>query len=171
MSPSIRARGVRSTLVLALASACVESETSSFGVPPALEFAPVSLALGARCGSLDCHGRAGQNLRLYHQHGRRLDPADVAGGDETSALEHDANYQSLISLEPEALSRVWLERGLGAERLTFVRKARRVEEHAGGAVFPEGDPGDRCILSWLSGATDLDSCSAAEQFYRSPFEP
>lgn len=156
---------------LALCLACAESESIALSVPPAPAFAPVSAALGARCGSLDCHGRVEQNLRLYHRYGRRLDPADVSGGDETSALEHDANHRAVVALEPELLSRVWREGGSLPERLTFVRKARGEEEHEGGAIFPREDPGDVCVVSWLSGAVDMDACGAAERFFHSPFEP
>jgi hypothetical protein len=157
--------------VLAFGFACsAESGPSALTVPPPDDFALVSTALGARCGTLDCHGRVEQNLRLYGEIGLRLDAADVPGGDEATPLEHDANYQSVIALEPEVLSRVWRDGGSGADRLTIVRKARGQEAHKGGSIFAEGEAGDRCLLSWLAGATDVDGCSAAAELPPSPFE-
>ena len=50
-------------------------ETSS--IPEETDFAAVSEALGVRCGSLDCHGMAERNLRLYGQFG--LSNADHLG--------------------------------------------------------------------------------------------
>jgi len=144
---------------------------STLSIPPPDDFAPVSAALAKSCGSLDCHGRAGQNLRLYGEIGLRLDPADVPGGEEMTPFEHDANHRSVVMLEPETLSTVWLEGGRDAGRLTLVRKARGREAHKGGAVFPEGDPGDRCLLSWLSSGIDVEACATAAELPPSPFEP
>jgi len=148
-----------------------ESGVSSLDVPPLDDFAPVSTSLGQRCGSLDCHGRVEQNLRLHGEIGLRLDPLDVPGGDETTPLEHEANYESILFLEPELLSRVWLEGGRGSDRLTLLRKARGREAHKGGAIFPEGAAGDRCIQSWLSGAPEIEACEAAAEQLESPFAP
>jgi hypothetical protein len=158
--------------VLAVGLACsAEPGVSTLAVPPPDDFAPVSAALSAGCGALDCHGRAGQNLRLYGSIGLRLDLDDIPGGDETTAAEHDANYRSIVALEPESLSSVWLEGGRDPERLTLVRKARGREAHEGGAVFPEGEDGDRCLLSWLSGALDAGACMSAAELPLSPFAP
>jgi hypothetical protein len=133
----------------------------------------VSTALATSCGSLDCHGRAGQNLRLYGSIGLRLDPEDLPGGedDEMTPSEHDANYRSIVAFEPEALSRVWLDGGRDPARLTLVRKARGREAHKGGSAFPEGGDGDRCLLSWLSGELDFEACTSAAELPPSPFEP
>lgn len=162
----------RTACLLALGLACsAEAGRSTLSVPPPDDFAPVSTALANGCGALDCHGRAGQNLRLYGSIGLRLDPDDLPGGDETSAAEHDANYRSIVALEPELLSSVWLEGGSDPARLTLVRKARGREAHKGGSVFPEGSDGDRCVLSWLSGALDFDACSRAAELPKSPFSP
>ena len=165
-------RGVRSACVLAIGTACsADYGASTLSIPPRDDFAPVSAALAKSCGSLDCHGRTAQNLRLYGEIGLRLDPADVPGGDETTPFEHDANHRSVVMLEPETLSRVWLEGGRDAGRLTLVRKARGAEAHKGRAVFPEGGPGDRCLLSWLSGGIDVEACATAAELPPSPFEP
>lgn len=143
---------------------------STVSVPPPDDFAPLSAALAKSCGSLDCHGRAGQNLRLYGEIGLRLDALDLPGGDETTPAEHEANYYSLIALEPEALSSVWLAGGRDAARLTLVRKARGHEAHEGGAAFPQGNDGDLCLLSWLSSAVDVATCERAAELPASPFE-
>jgi hypothetical protein len=158
--------------VLALALACsAEPSVSELSFPPPDDFAPVSAALAHGCGSLDCHGRAGQNLRLYGDYGLRLDAEDIPGGDEMTAAEHEANYESVVVLEPEALSSVWLVRGQDPEVLTLIRKARGREAHKGGSVFREGQDGDRCLLSWLSGAVDVDTCTRAAELEPSPFAP
>jgi hypothetical protein len=56
------------------------------------------------CGSLDCHGQIGRNLRLYGMQGLRLDPKDVPCGAHTSQAEIDADYQTVIGLEPEVMA-------------------------------------------------------------------
>lgn len=161
-----------SACLVAFALACsADYGSSTLSIPPAEDFAPVSIALAKNCGSLDCHGRAAQNLCLYGEIGLRFDPMDVPGGEETTPLEHDANHRSVVTLEPEMLSKVWLEGGGGAGRLTLVRKARGREAHKGGAVFQEGDAGDRCLLAWLSGRIDVEACETAAELPTSPFEP
>ena len=79
----------------------------------------------------------------------------------TTSDELDATYQSIVELEPELMSAVVADHGMHPERLTLVRKARGTEAHAGGAIVAPGDPRDLCILSWLAGAADVLSCSAA----------
>jgi hypothetical protein len=168
----MRGRPAAGACALVLAFACsAEPGVSALSVPPPDDFAPVSAALAASCGSLDCHGRAGQNLRLYGSIGLRLDPEDLPGGDEMTPSEHDANYRSVVALEPEALSSVWLGAGRDPAQLTLVRKARGREAHRGGAVFPEGSDGDRCLLSWLSSALDVEACLRAAELPPSPFAP
>lgn len=163
-------RHAHPSYILVLASACsADGGVSTLSVPPPDNFAPVSAALTNSCGALDCHGRAGQNLRLYGSFGLRLDPEDIPGGEDTSPSEHDANYRSVVALEPEVLSSVWLDAGRDPTRLTLVRKARGREAHEGGSVFPEGGDGDRCLLSWLSGALELQACTNAAELPVSPF--
>jgi hypothetical protein len=128
-------------------------------VPSDTDFGVVAETLDQHCGSLDCHGSAGRHLRLQGQFGRRLDPTDVPGGRETTPDEVTADYQSVCGLEPELLARVLAEGGAHPERLTIVRKAREMEKHTGGKVFPEGSQGDLCLLSFLAGAVDVASCN------------
>lgn len=150
-------------------SCTLKSERKSFEVPPRENFDSVSLALGAHCGSLDCHGRVEQNMRLYAKFGLRLDDNDTPDGRDTSLDEHDANYQSVVALEPEILAAVWHAGGARAERLTLVRKARGTEAHKGKTVFAIGSAGDLCLLSWLSGVVDEPACQEVESPPTSPF--
>jgi hypothetical protein len=124
-------------------------------------FAPLSAFLDHGCGSLDCHGQVGRNLRLVGHEGLRLDPADVPGDSPTTAKEIDANYASVIGLEPEVMSAVVREGGVRPERLTLVRKARGTESHKGGAVVVAGDERDRCMTSWLAESLDDAACVTA----------
>lgn len=129
------------------------------------DFEVVSEVLGARCGSLDCHGAAGRPLRLHHHHGLRLDPDDSPDGGVTRQAEHDANFLAVTGLEPEILEEV-----VAGERpptdLTLVRKALGHEKHRPGAVLREDEPAARCIIGWLEGRLDVALCAAASTFER-----
>jgi hypothetical protein len=130
-------------------------------------FGPVSTYLGHRCGSLDCHGSASRNLRIYGCEGMRLLSTDVPicnaqqFGAPTTMEEHEQTYLSLVGLEPTTMSAVIADRGQDPELLTFVRKARGQESHKGGALIIPGDAQDVCITSWLSGATNTTACGNA----------
>jgi hypothetical protein len=129
----------------------------------------VSLFLERRCGSLDCHGQVGRPLRIYSQRGLRLPvappaPPNVPGLAATTADELLANYQAVVALEPEELSRVVAAGGEAPERLMLLRKPRASERHKGGAVIVVGDSGDRCLTTWLAGAASATDCQAAAQF-------
>jgi hypothetical protein len=138
------------------------------GLPPREGFEPVSNTLHAHCGSLDCHGQPGRNLRLYGMNGLRLDRTDRPGvdGGVTRDREHDENYASVVGLEPELTSEVFRDGGQLVERLTLVRKARGVEAHEGLVAAARGSDVDRCITSWLGGSTDAEACTAAAEFSR-----
>ena len=129
--------------------------------PSAASFPAVATFLEQRCGTLDCHGQAGRSLRLYGFVGLRLDPTDVPGGRATTTDEIDADYQSVVGLEPEILAAVVQDGGARPERLTLVRKARGTEHHKGGALITPGDAQDRCLTSWLAGAVDESACANA----------
>ena len=129
--------------------------------PDRASFAPVAAFVGHRCGSLDCHGSRYRNLRIWGHDGMRLAVGDTPGGAVTTADELDATYQSIVELEPEAMSAVVADHGASPERLTLVRKARGVEKHTGGSILVPGDPRDACIVSWLSGSTDAPACGQA----------
>jgi hypothetical protein len=148
--------------LFASCAAPAPGDRSHLAVPPREGFEPVSELLHARCGSLDCHGQVGRFLRLYGANGLRLDSSDLPGQDAglTRATEHDANYASVVALEPEMLSSVLRDAGRNPERLTLIRKGRGSEEHVGGAASPRASDSDRCLVSWLSAAVDVPACRA-----------
>ena len=129
--------------------------------PSVASFPAVGAFLEQRCGTLDCHGQVGRSLRLYGFVGLRLDPADVPGGRATTPNEIEADYQSVVGLEPEILAAIVQDGGARPERLTLVRKARGTDHHKGGALITPGDAQDRCLTSWLAGAVDEGACASA----------
>jgi len=131
-------------------------------VPDRASFPPVAELLVRRCGTLDCHGESGRNLRIYGSLGLRLAPGDrpVSKG-KTTAAEYDEDFASVIGLEPELMSAVVAEGGANPERLTFLRKARGTEHHKGGTLWNAGDAQDLCVTSWLAGDTDVADCQSA----------
>jgi len=128
-------------------------------------FGPVSDFLDHRCGSLDCHGQIGRNLRIWGCEGMRLDPNDLPGicPQGTTPAEHQATFRSLVGLEPTVMSVVVEGHGAHPELLTFVRKARGTEAHKGGQLMMPGDPQDQCITDWLSGQDDQTIQSTCTQ--------
>jgi len=151
----------------ALAAACAaapdrEQRVAIVG-PDRAAFPPVAAFLEHGCGTLDCHGQIGRNLRLYGFDGLRLDAADVPGGQPTTIDEIDADYRSVVGLEPELMAAVVADGGARPERLTLVRKGRGSEHHKGGALIKVGDAQDRCLLGWLANAVDLTACADALQ--------
>ncbi len=129
--------------------------------------AGVSAFLEQRCATLDCHGQVGRPLRLYSRTGLRFPNPDVQntpGSSGTTAEELQANYQAVIGLEPETMSKVVLDPTNNApQTLLLVKKPRASERHKGGQIVVIGDDGDRCVTSWLSGATDFAACKTALQ--------
>jgi hypothetical protein len=117
--------------------------------------ANVDTYLQRRCGTLDCHGQPGRAYRLYGFTGFRLynlDAGLISGVQPTRDEEIRANYEALVSLEPEEMSRVIAKQGgekQDLERLLFIRKAQRIERHKGGQAMAEDDPGYRCVVAWL----------------------
>ncbi len=141
--------------------------------PPELktDFDPVANYLDARCGSLDCHGQPGRNLRIWGCFGMRLDPNDVPQcTTRTTDAEYLATYRSIVGLEPTVMTAVVVNGGAHPELLTMIRKARGVEAHKGGQLIQPGDVQDQCLTSWLAGQTDVATCLAALSFARSPFD-
>ncbi len=140
------------------------------------EFGIVGDYLNHRCGSLDCHGQVGRNLRIWGCEGMRLDPSAIPGcsvpqgGSPTTPAEHQATYRSLVGLEPEVMSTVVQDHGAHPELLTFVQKARGEEAHKGGALITPGDPQDVCITSWLAGQTDQNACANALGYPEFPLD-
>lgn len=158
--------GVVGVLLLALSGlACAAAPDGNQRVPivapSADSFPAVGTFLEHRCGTLDCHGQVGRDLRLYGYDGLRLAAADLPGGAPTTADEIAVDYQSVIGLEPEILAAVVEQGGAQPERLTFVRKGRGSEHHKGGALIMVGDAQDRCLTSWLASAVDDAACADA----------
>ena len=134
------------------------SEWPGLLAPARATFEPVADVLQGSCGTLDCHGQIGRNLRLYGGRGLRWDPRDNSADNPTTAREYDESYWSVIGLEPEVMSAVVRDHGLDPQRLTMVRKARGLEKHKGGLLFETGDDQDRCLVSWVGGAIDRAAC-------------
>jgi hypothetical protein len=128
-------------------------------LPDRATFPPLAELLVVRCGSLDCHGTTARNMRLFGSAGLRWSPGDrpLVPPCDTDA-EVDQDYESVIGLEPEAMSAVVAAGGADPDRLTMVRKARGVEAHKGGQIWTQDDDSDTCLTSWLSGKADPASC-------------
>lgn len=124
----------------------------------------VSPVLEKRCGTLDCHGQVGRGLRLYGQFGLRFvdDASDVPGLQSTTETEHEADYQSVIGLQPELMTEV-VQGNAPPDALLLLRKPLQLERHEGGPVIVTGDFAYTCITSWLAGQTDYASCGSAAQ--------
>ena len=132
-------------------------------------FRPISSVLERRCGTLDCHGSTYRPLKIYGQIGlRRPEEEDstnvksykdyYSGGPEpTTEAELFDNYTSLCGLEPEILATVVAGQGL-PDSLTLVRKPRLREKHKGGLIWNQSDPGDLCLINWLTGIDDTAPC-------------
>jgi hypothetical protein len=149
-------------LFASVACSQTAEETTSLRVPTRTRFSLVSSVLETRCGTLDCHGGAERNLRLYGVFGLRENGLDTTGGVDTTEREIEANFASLSGIEPEVLSRVVAERGTAPERWIVIAKGRDLQEHEGGARLIQGEPADDCVVSWLSGEVDGDLCIADE---------
>jgi len=152
--------------LLIIAACSASSDQKSFQAPGPESFRFVSDALHRRCGTLDCHGQTGRSLRLHGKFGLRLDPGHVPGLEKDTLAEVEANYASVLALEPELLAAVFRDGGRDAERLSLVRKGRDLEQHVGGAAL--GELGMRCFVSWLEGAVDQKTCVAAADLAEPP---
>jgi hypothetical protein len=115
--------------------------------------ANVDAYLTRRCGSLDCHGQPGRAYRIYSREGFRLvqiqDGGLVSGQQPTQPEEQRANFQALVSVEPEEMSRLMARQGDNPNELLFLRKPLKIERHKGGPAMAEDDPGYRCVVAWL----------------------
>ena len=149
-------------VVLGACAVPAASERFQAQLPDRASFAPIAHMLERHCGTLDCHGQVGRNLRVYGNEGLRLSETDRPLMPAcTTDDEIDQDYEAVVGLEPELMSTVIMEGGAQPERLTLVRKARGTEHHKGGAVINDADDADRCLTSWLAGATDSDACRRA----------
>jgi hypothetical protein len=146
----------------------LERKVSSRASPGSFRNAGVSKVFEKRCGSLDCHGGAGRNLRIYSSNGLRL-PNDAGlkpGTGDTTIDEITGNYESLMTLEPERSNEVI--GGADPYSLLIVKKPLELEKHKGGPAIRKGDDAERCIISWLKedllNPIDKDACTRAAVF-------
>jgi hypothetical protein len=131
-------------------------------LPDRASFPYVGQLLIHRCGTLDCHGSAYRNLRIYGNEGLRLASSDRPLLPAcTTPAEFDQDYESVVGLEPAIMSAVVADRGADPERLTFLRKPMGLESHKGLTLIQRGDEQYTCITSWLAGETDASACLAA----------
>lgn len=128
----------------------LERESGQRGSPGTFRGVGVSAVFEKRCGSLDCHGSKARNLRIYSSRGLRLpnDAGLTVGAGDTSQDEVTANYQSLMTLEPEQTNAV-IEGKADPDTLLIVKKPLNIEHHKGGQTIRRGDDAETCIRSWL----------------------
>lgn len=157
-------------LVLAAAS-CLEQEESalvSFPDKASFESAGVSAFMERRCGALDCHGQSGRPLKIYSQLGLRLGsgPGGARDVSATTPAEIDANYRSVVGLEPESIGDAVRTQGAYIDFQLLLKPL----DAAGGGVRHEGgpvlrisdtDPGWVCLHGWIAGRPDPVQCKAA----------
>lgn len=147
----------------------LETATGTRASPGSFRANGVTIVIEKRCGSLDCHGNPARNLRVYSSSGLRLpnDAGLAPGAGDTTQEEITANYQSIITLEPEATNRVVAENG-DPYSLLIVKKPLEIEKHKGGPVIRRGDDAERCIVSWLKedvlAPIDKEACARASVF-------
>ncbi len=112
----------------------------------------VDAYLQRRCGTLDCHGQPGRAYRIYGFAGFRLynlDAGLVSGQQPTVEAEVRANFQALVALEPEEMSRVMARQGQEPNTLIMLRKPLKIERHKGGPAMATDDSGYKCVTAWL----------------------
>jgi len=143
----------------------IDQNSGPLDVPLRADFARVSDAMQLHCGTLDCHGQPGRNMRLYGHYGLRLSATDNPLEAPTSAAEYDASYWSIVGLEPEAMSRVVRSQSY-PDGLAMIRKPRGIEKHKGGQLMTEGDDLDRCLVGWLISAFDRTACDTVADAIR-----
>ena len=129
--------------------------------PARVNFERVADAMQPHCGTLDCHGQIGRNMRLYGGRGLRLASNGNPFDGDTTPVEYDATFWSVVGLEPETITAVLTDKGADPERLSLIRKARGHERHKGGTLMNAGDNLDRCLISWLAGAILEEPCHGA----------
>lgn len=146
-------------------------------VPPRSQFDPVAVMLNRTCGTLDCHGQVGRNLRIYGREGLRLDPSDIPGGADLTEAEGDADFRSAVGLEPERWNEMTTELqnngDFHPEWLSIYRKALGLEAHTGLAPIAQyksdgttPDARYTCLTTWMQSAAgsvsvDVNACTNA----------
>ena len=147
----------------------LERKVGTRGSPGEFRNSGVTTVFEKRCGSLDCHGGIGRNMQIYSSNGLRLpnDAGLTPGAGGTSLDEITANYQSIMTLEPEKTNEV-VDDGADPYGLLIVKKPLELEKHKGGAAIRKGDDAERCIVSWLKADVlnpiDKGACARAALF-------
>lgn len=146
----------------------LERKVGTRAAPGSFRTAGVSLVFERRCGSLDCHGSTARNMRIYSSQGLRL-PNDAGlktGAGDTTLDEITANYQSILTLEPEATNAV-IDGG-DPYKLLVLKKPLELEKHKGGPSIRKGDDAERCLVSWFKedilNPIDKAACTTAGIF-------
>ena len=162
-------RRLLASFALALLGCSGPPEEGKFVITPPPgppTFNVVSTVLELHCGTLNCHGTDARNMPFFGFYGVRLDPRDRTGFAPTTDAEFLANFESIISIEPERLSQIVRSGGANASKWVVLSKGRGDEHHKGGARLVRGGAADTCILSWISaqpgGApVSAEACDAA----------
>ena len=146
----------------------LERKVSTRASPGSFRTAGVTTVFERRCGSLDCHGSIERNMRIYSSSGLRL-PNDAGlrpGQGDTTLDEITANYQSILTLEPEVTNEVL--NGADPYQLLVLKKPLELEKHKGGPVMKKGDDAEACLVSWLKedliNPVDKNACAKAAIF-------
>jgi hypothetical protein len=137
----------------------LDRKSGPLETPSRVDFPRVSDAMQLHCGTLDCHGQSGRNMRLYGRYGLRLAPTDNPLETPTTSAEYDGSYWSIVGLEPEVMSKV-LQQQSDPDALSMIRKPRGGDKHKGSQLMNEGDDLDRCLVGWVTDAFDLPACNA-----------
>ena len=113
-----------------------------------------------RCGSFDCHGNTARAMRIYSQNGLRIpnDAGITPGTAPTTTDEVNANYRSVIGVEPEQMNDVVKNNG-DPYSLLILKKPLQIETHKGGQVMNKGDDSEQCISTWIQGKTNKVACT------------
>jgi hypothetical protein len=148
----------------------LQRTVSTRASPGSFQAAGVTTVFERRCGSLDCHGNIGRNMRIYSGRGLRLpnDAGLAPGAGDTSLDEISANYQSILTVEPEQTNKV-ISGNDDPHTLLIVKKPLGIESHKGGQTIRQGDDAETCIVSWLkedpaTAPVNKDACTAAAIF-------
>jgi hypothetical protein len=98
-----------------------------------------------------------RNLRIWGKNGLHLSPDDRPGvdGGVAADAEHDANYASVVGLEPELTALVYAERGDRPDRLALIRKGAASGRSRRARRRPRG-----------AGSLDEAGCAAAAEVPR-----
>jgi hypothetical protein len=154
--------GAACVALLASCSGPSGSTTVSYDFPDPMQFeSSVSPALEIRCGTLDCHGNFYRNLRFLGKYGTRLGSKDTAGLQDTTDDERQRNYESLVSIDPSNLASITAKHGQGFDKWMVVLKGTNAVYHKGAERMKKGDPTYTCLLSWVTGAVDMNACADA----------